>query len=238
MTTPPALLPMGSGPTRRARDTRIPQADEQGSRLIAYRDDGPISKALGRLTRGQLPPLLPVLVATAITAVLLVVAVRAASAHGTDAEEFKVTLFAPLLTLLLAAPSSLNPHSGRVDWLVPPLMRGIEYAYLAVLGFTYGVSKPLVYVLIAVLAYHHYDTVYRTRQRLWPQRWVFWAGLGWEGRMIIAAAAAMFHVLPVAYAALAGYLGLLFGVESVYTWVRAGSGKGVEIDLEGEENGS
>lgn len=233
MTNPPALLPMGADPSRRARGARIPEADEHGSRLIAYRDDGPISKALGRLTRGQLPPLLPVMVAGAITAAVLGLAIQ-----GKDSGETTVILLAPLLSLLLAAPSSLNPHSGRVDWLVPPIMRGIEYAYLAVLGFTYDVSKPLVYVLIAVLAYHHYDTVYRTRQRLWPQAWVFWAGLGWEGRMIIAAVAATLNALPLTYAVLAGYLGVLFGVESVYTWVRAGSGKGVEIDLEGEENGS
>jgi uncharacterized protein DUF5941 len=92
-----------------------------------------------------------------------------------------------------------------------------------------------VYALIGALAYHHYDTVYRTRQRLWPARWVFAAGLGWDGRMLVAAVAALAGVLPVVFAVLCVYLALLFGVESVYTWTRTGRGSGVMINLEEEE---
>ena len=118
---------------------------------------------------------------------------------------------------------------------MPPIIRAIEYGYLAALGFAQGVSEPLIYVLIAVLAYHHYDTVYRTRQRLWPQEWVFRAGLGWDGRMLVVAVAALAGVTPFAYAALAAYLGVLFGVESVYTWTRTERGEGVMVNLEEEE---
>jgi hypothetical protein len=114
-------------------------------------------------------------------------------------------------------------------------MRAIEYGYLAVLGFTNGVSEPLIYVLIAVLAYHHYDTVYRTRQKLWPQEWVSRAGFGWEGRMLIVAAAGFVGALPFVYAALAAYLGVLFVVESVLTWTRTDRGSGVMVNLEEEE---
>src|SRR5690606_13857633 len=50
-------------------------------------------------------------------------------------------------------------NEGRPrDRLVPPISRGIEYGYLAVLGFAQAVSAPLVHVLIAVLALHHHDT--------------------------------------------------------------------------------
>lgn len=204
------------------------EADEHGDRLIAYRDDGPLARTLGRAVGGRVSPLPPTLVAGAVTAALLLL--------GWNSD--RLLLLAALPALLLCAPSSTHPHSGRFDWLVPPIMRAIEYSFLAVLGFHHEVSKPLVFALIGVLAYHHYDTVYRTRQRLWPQRWVFDAGLGWDGRMLVAAVAAMAGAASFAYAGLAVYLGLLFGVESVYTWVTAGNGKGVEIDLEGEGNGS
>jgi Family of unknown function (DUF5941) len=197
-----------------------------GDRLVAYRDDGPIARTLGRLSGGQLPPLLPLLVAAVVTATLVIVGVTGQTSPA---------IFAPVLALLLAGPASAHPHSGRLDWLVPPLMRAIEYGYLATLGFAHDVSKPLVYALIGVLAYHHYDTVYRTRQRLWPAAWVFCAGLGWDGRLLIAALATLAGVLPITYAVLAIYLGLLFGVESVHAWTRTGTGSGVMVNLEEEE---
>jgi hypothetical protein len=210
-------------PGKPAPDTELAY---HGSRLVAYRDDGPVAQALGRLTRGQLPPLLPLLVAVVVTGVLLLTGVNGQTSPA---------VFAPVLALLLAGPGSTHPHSGRLDWFVPPIMRVIEYGYLASLGFAHDVSKPLVYAFIGVLAYHHYDTVYRTRQRLWPAKWVFRAGLGWDGRMLIAAAATLVGVLPLVFAVMGVYLALLFGIESVYTWTRTGRGSGVMINLEEEE---
>ncbi len=193
--------------------------------LQAYRDDGPIATFLGRLAQSNLPPLAPALVGLVITAVLLLV--------GGGSENGWV-LFTPAVALLLTGPAASHPHDGPLDWLVPPVIRAIEYGYVAVLGFAHGVPEPLIYLLIAVLAYHHYDTVYRTRQRLWPQEWVFRAGLGWDGRMLVIAAAGLIGVLPFAYAALAVYLGVLFGAESVSTWTQTGRGGGEMVDLEGE----
>jgi hypothetical protein len=203
-----------------------PGAVDRTNQLVVYRDDGPISGFLGRFAQGNLPPLPPVLVAAAITLVLLVAGVGG---------ENNPALFAPVVALLLTGPASTHPHDGGLDWLVPPLMRAIEYGYLAVLGFTHDVSEPLIYVLIAVLAYHHYDTVYRTRQKLWPQEWVSRAGFGWEGRMLIVAAAGFVGALPIVYAALAAYLGVLFVVESVLTWTRTDRDSGVMVNLEEEE---
>jgi hypothetical protein len=198
----------------------------QSGRLIAYRDDGWVSQSLGRLAHGMLPPLAPTLVAAAITAVLILADVGGQAGP---------VLFAPVVALLMTGPASGHPHDGRLDWLVPPIMRAIEYGYLAALGFAQGVSEPLIYVLIAVLAYHHYDIVYRTRQRLWPREWVFRAGLGWDGRMLVAAVSAFAGITPFAYAALAAYLGVLFGVESVSAWAHTERGEGVMINLEEEE---
>lgn len=195
-------------------------------RLVAYRDDGWISSTLGRLANGVLPPLAPALVAAGITAVLILADVVGQAGS---------LLFSPVAALLMTGPTSSHPHDGRLDWLVPPIMRAIEYGYLAALGFALDVPEPLIYVLIAVLAYHHYDIVYRTRQRLWPPEWLFRAGLGWDGRMLIAAVSAFASHTTFAYAALAAYLGVLFGVESVSAWARTERGDGVMINLEDEE---
>ena len=197
------------------------------SRLLAYRDDGPIAHALGRLTRGQLPPLLPALVAAIVTLILLIAGVE---------DQGGLVLLAPVLVLLLAGPGSAHPHTGRLDWAAPNIIRVIEYGYLATLGFSDGVSKPLVYALIGVLAYHHYDTAYRTRQRLWPAAWVFRAGLGWDGRMLIAGLGALTHTAPLVYAVLTGYLGVLFAAESIHFWSRTSRRTGVMVNLEETED--
>ncbi|TDC58005.1 hypothetical protein E1281_02905 [Actinomadura sp. KC345] len=193
--------------------------------LRGYRDDGPASRALGRMARGRLAPLPAAVAAAALTGVLLALPPRGGPAPA---------LFAPVIALLLAGPASAHPHDGRLDWLAPPISRGIEYGYLAVLGFAQAVSAPLVYVLIAVLALHHHDIVYRTRQGRRPREWVLRAGLGWEGRMLFAAVAGLSGLLPFAYAALAAYLGVLFGAEGVVAWAR-GRGSGVMVDLKEEE---
>lgn len=197
------------------------------SRLLAYRDDGPIAHALGRLTRGKLPPLLPVLVAGIVTLILLIAGVE---------DQSGLVLLAPVLVLLLAGPGSAHPHTGRLDWAAPNIIRVIEYGYLATLGFSHGVSKPLVYALLCVLAYHHYDTAYRTRQRLWPAAWVFRAGLGWDGRMLIAGLGALTDTAPLVYAVLTSYLGVLFAAESIYSWTRVSQRTGVIVNLEETED--
>lgn len=194
-------------------------------RLLAYRDDGPVAVGLGRLARGQLPPLPPLIVAAVVTLVLLIA--------GVDGQTGLV-LLAPVLALLLAGPGSTHPHTGRLDWAAPVIIRVIEYGYLATVGFSHGVPKPLAYALLVVLAFHHYDTVYRTRQRLWPAAWVFGAGLGWDGRMLIAGIAAIVHIATLMYAVLTVYLGILFVAESIHTWSRTNQ-RGVMADLEEEE---
>lgn len=204
-----------------------PRAAARTAQQRAYRDDGPVARALGGLAGGRIGPLAPTLAAGALTALALII--------GTRAESLPLLLAPAVLLTLLAGPASAHPHGGRLDWLVPPAIRAIEYGYLAVLGFGQGVPRPLVYTLLAVLVYHHYDTVYRTRQGLWPPAWIYQAGLGWDGRMLIAALAAAAGLATPVYAALAVYLGVLFGWESVRTWLETERGStGAEVDLEEE----
>ncbi|MFG1698332.1 DUF5941 domain-containing protein [Nonomuraea sp. NPDC049309] len=188
------------------------------STVVAHRDDGPLSRAMGLLVAGQLPPLPPVLAGTFVTGVLLLIGV--AGADG-------LAVFAPAVTLLLAGPGSSHPHDGRFDWLVPPILRLIEYAFIAACGFAHQVHPALIFALLGALAFHHYDLVYRLRQRVYPPAWLPAAGLGWDGRMMAISLVALSGRLSGGYALLALYLWGLFGWESLTCWL-ATSRTGVE----------
>ncbi|MFB9721926.1 DUF5941 domain-containing protein [Planobispora longispora] len=180
------------------------------SAVAAYRDDGPASRMMGRPAAGQLPPLPPVLVGTFVVGVLLGVGVA-----GTGG----LTAFAPAVALLLAGPGSSHPHGGRLDWLVPPILRLAEYGFAASAGFSTGVPPWLIFLLLGALAFHHYDVVYRIRQRLYPPAWLAVAGLGWDGRMLLLALGGLTERMTLLFALLAIYLWLLFGWESLTCWL-------------------
>ncbi|MET7461529.1 DUF5941 domain-containing protein [Nonomuraea sp. 3-1Str] len=182
------------------------------STVVAYRDDGSLSRGMGALVAGQLPPLPPVVAGAFVTGVLLMLGVA-----GSDG----LALFAPAVTLLLAGPGSSHPHDGRFDWLVPPILRVIEYSFVAACGFAHGVHPVLIVVLLGALAFHHYDLVYRLRQRVYPPPWLSKFGLGWEGRMLVIALAGVAGVMTFGYALLALYLWGLFAWESLTCWLAA-----------------
>lgn len=196
------------------------------STVVAYRDDGPLSRGLGALVVGQLPPLLPLIAATFVTGVLLVMGV--AGANG-------LAVFAPAVTLLLAGPGSSSPHEGRLDWLCPPILRVVEYSFIAACGFAHSVHPVLIFMLLGAMAFHHYDVVYRLRQRVYPPPWLSTFGLGWDGRMIAVAIFVLLGQVTVGYALLGAYLWALFGWESVTSWLAAPR-SGVEAaDLETQD---
>ncbi|NUP68484.1 MAG: hypothetical protein HOW71_40645 [Nonomuraea sp.] len=182
------------------------------STVVAYRDDGPLSRAMGLLVAGQLPPLPPVIAGTFVTGVLLLIGVA-----GSDG----LAVFAPAVTLLLAGPGSSHPHDGRLDWLVPPILRLIEYTFVAACGFARGLPPVLIFLLLGALAFHHYDLVYRLRQRVYPPPWLSTLGLGWDGRMMAVSLAAIAGWMTAGYVVLAVYLWALFGWESLTCWLAA-----------------
>ncbi|MFC4058002.1 DUF5941 domain-containing protein [Planomonospora corallina] len=180
--------------------------------VAVQRDDGVPSRAMGALVSGQLPPLPPALVAAFVTGVLLSIGVA-----GSD----DLAVFAPAVVLLLAGPGSSHPHDGRLDWLVPPILRLTEYGFTTAVGFAHGVPPWLVFALLGAVAFHHYDVVHRVRERLRPPPWLAAAGLGWDGRMpLVALGAATGWETPV-FALLALYLWALFGWESLTYWTPA-----------------
>ncbi|GAT66749.1 CDP-alcohol phosphatidyltransferase [Planomonospora sphaerica] len=196
----------------------------QTARLLAYRDDGPLVTALRRAVGPGLPP-----VPACLAALLVVVAMAVAGML----DDGPVLIVPALVMVALVLPTAARDHLGKLDWLVPPLIRATEFLVVILVGLAADAPKWLLFVLLYVVGYHTYDTVYRTRQGIWPPDWVFRAGLGWEIRLLLLGAGAALGVLTWVLAALTLYLGVLFAIESVTSWVRldkASASKAQESD--------
>lgn len=196
------------------------QPDDSG--VAGYRGDGPLSAWLGGFVDGRLPPAPPLVVGLLVTCMLAVLGIG--NLPG-------ILVLAPAEAMLLAALGSSHLHGGRHDWRVPPLLQAGEYVFLATAGYAGHVPPPITFALVAVVGLRHLDMAYRARYRV-PLSWFMskrqvrlpradWRGLGWEGRMIIAGFALLFGIAPVAYAALAAYLGALAVIDFLAGWVNA-----------------
>jgi hypothetical protein len=109
---------------------------------------------------------------------------------------------------------------GRVAWMVPPLLRLVEYGGLiALTAVAASGAMPACFALLGALAFHHYDTVYRLRhQGVEPPHWLRLSGGGWDGRLLAAAALAAVGLLDAGLIAAAIALGTLYVAESVASW--------------------
>jgi hypothetical protein len=208
---PPRTLP-------RRRGTEA--AGGPGHTLVVARDDGPLASRIGAVVQGQLPPLLPAIAGITVTAML-----AALGLHNMPG----VLLLAPAVTMLLAALGADSPHTGRFDWLVPPLLQSGEYVYLAAVAFAANVPAPATYVLIAAVALHHIDVLYREPHGVAPSPRATEAGLGWEGRMLIVGLGGMLGLATFVCIALAGYLWLLFGWDSLRDWAALAGSRPVPV---------
>ncbi|HEY3953397.1 MAG TPA: DUF5941 domain-containing protein [Streptosporangiaceae bacterium] len=185
--------------------------------LVLSRDDGPLASRVGAVVQGQLPPLLPAIAGITVTAML-----AALGLHNLPGP----LLLAPAVAMLLAALGAQSPHTGRFDWLVPPLLQAGQYVYLTAVAAAANVPAPATYVLIAAIALHHVDVLQRERHDIAPSHRVTAAGLGWEGRMLVAGFGGMLGIEPFVCIALAGYLWALFGWDSLSSWAMLAGGAG------------
>ncbi|WP_424529256.1 DUF5941 domain-containing protein [Sphaerisporangium viridialbum] len=192
--------------------TKVHMAPVPRSSVVTYRDDGVLARGMGLLVAGQLPPLPPAIAGAFVTGVMLFLGV--AGADGPS-------VFAPAVALLLAGPGSSHAHDGRLDWLVPPILRLTEYGFIACVGFAWDVPKVLLFALLGAMLFHHYDVVYRCRQHVYPPAWLASAGLGWEGRMLLIAMGVLLGVVTAVFALVALYLVALFCWESITCWLAA-----------------
>lgn len=130
---------------------------------------------------------------------------------------------------ILAGVAVAHPLKGPLDWLVPPVFRAAEYGMILALAATSGVpgALPAAFGLVAAVAYHHYDTVYRIRGGTGaPPHWLVRAIGGHEGRILaVSIAAALWHDqgFTIALTVLAAAIALTVLIESIRFWVSSGA---------------
>ncbi|MDG4534822.1 DUF5941 domain-containing protein [Streptomyces sp. AV19] len=132
------------------------------------------------------------------------------------------------LYVVFAGLAVASPLKGPLDWLVPPIFRAAEYVTILLLAARSDApgALPAAFGLVAAVAYHHYDTVYRIRGGTGaPPHWLVRMTGGHEGRVLVVTLAALAQnpgfttVLWV----LTAYIALAVLIESVRFWVSSGA---------------
>jgi hypothetical protein len=187
--------------------------------VAVYRDDGPISRALGAVARPALtrvPP--PLLIALGLVPLLAVCAI-----WGSDVSHAAAAALLAWVLLTCGISSGTRPRV-RVRWTETPLLRATEYTALIWIAALEGTDAyPAAFALLAALTFRHYDLVYRLRHRgVVPARWVSALGGGWDGRIVVAFLLLVLGALPAGYYVAAAVLGAAFVGEAIYGWVGIG----------------
>ncbi len=225
-----------AGRVLRSLTRRATRTDRAARALADLADSGPLASAVARAARGparRLPGMAPPVLAAAGAAAL--VATAGLTAYGSP-----WTVLAALLYCASSGAAVARPLTGALDWLVPPVFRAAEYLTVLLLAAHAGVNGalPAAYGLVAAVAYHHYDTVYRIRGGAGaPPGWLVRALGGHEGRVLAVALLAFLldgDGLAVALTALACALALVVLAESIRFWVSAHRRGAPAVHDEGE----
>ncbi|WP_433454202.1 DUF5941 domain-containing protein [Streptomyces sp. CA-142005] len=203
--------------TRKARRT-----DRAARALADLADSGPLADAVKQVAKRGLPGL--AVPAVALLGGAAVVGCSALSGHGSV-----LPVIGALLYVLTSALAVARPLKGALDWLVPPFFRAAEYGTVLALAGKAGVNGalPAAFGLVAAVAYHHYDTVYRIRGNAGaPPAWLVRVIGGHEGRTLLVtvlAAVLTASQFTVALTVLAVAVALVVLAESIRFWVSAGA---------------
>ncbi|MFI0924627.1 DUF5941 domain-containing protein [Streptomyces sp. NPDC021012] len=205
--------------TRKAKRT-----DRAAQALADLTDSGPIAGTVARLRSRDArhyasTPLLAALGAVALLGSALVQGDPWAASGGAVAYA------------LLSGLAVSQPLKGPLDWLLPPLFRAAEYGTVLILAAKSDAPQalPAAFGLVAAVAYHHYDTVYRIRGGTGaPPAWLVRVTGGHEGRTLLVTVLAALLAdrgddFTLALTALAAAVALVVLVESIRFWVSAGA---------------
>ncbi|MFB6617217.1 DUF5941 domain-containing protein [Streptomyces sp. NPDC085524] len=205
--------------TRKAKRT-----DRAAQALADLTDSGPLAELQARLLRGRAGTFGSVYVAALGT--LLMIGAALYLPFGDRRLTAVAVIYAMTAGLAVAAPLK-----GALDWLIPPLFRAAEYVTVLVLAAKADVpgALPAAFGLIAAVAYHHYDTVYRIRGGTGaPPHWLVRTIGGHEGRVLLttvlaAVLAGRASDFPVALTVLAVFVAIVVLAESIRFWVSSGA---------------
>ncbi|GHA06449.1 DUF5941 domain-containing protein [Streptomyces echinoruber] len=222
-----------AGRVLRSVTRKATRTDRAARALADLADSGPLAEAAAPLLR-RLPARGPLgaRFLLALPGAALVVAAAGLEPYGSP-----LPVVLAVLYVLTSAAAVARPLKGALDWLVPPLFRAAEYGTVLALAAKSGVHSgvnsgvngalPAAFGLVAAVAYHHYDTVYRIRGNAGapPRRLVRTIG-GHEGRtLLVTVLAALLTAaqFKVALTVLAAAVALVVLAESIRFWVSAGA---------------
>ncbi|MDW8803909.1 DUF5941 domain-containing protein [Streptomyces scabiei] len=220
-----------AGRVLRSLTRKAQRTDRAAQALADLADSGPLAEVFSRVMPSRYAVLARVL---AFAGALLVVLTAWFDGPG------RVVVFAAIVYVLVSADAVARPLKGPLDWLIPPLFRAAEYGTVLILAAKADVNGalPAAFGLVAAVAYHHYDTVYRIRGDAGaPPRWLVRAIGGHDGRTLLVTVLAALLAptdFTVALTALAVAVALLVLIESIRFWVTAHKTGAPAVHDEGE----
>ncbi|MFC8002009.1 DUF5941 domain-containing protein [Streptomyces olivaceus] len=225
-----------AGRLLRSLTRRATRTDRAARALADLADSGPLAETAARRL-GATARRLPALAAPGLA--LLgggaVVAAAALTGFGGPWPVAGALVYAAASALAVA-----RPLTGALDWLVPPFFRAAEYGTVLALAAKSDVNGalPAAFGLVAAVAYHHYDTVYRIRGGAGaPPRWLVRTVGGHEGRTLVITVLAVLLTasqFKVALTACAVAVALVVLAESIRFWVAAHRAGAPAVHDEGE----
>ena len=122
--------------------------------------------------------------------------------------------------LFVALPNSLT--RGRFAWSLPGVLRGVELCGIAL---AVVVLQPTAVVVafwaMFVIAFHHYDTLYRSLQGCSPPSWLTRLGFGWDGRLLVVIVALCLPWWHALFAVVVLWWVAWMGVVASVQWLRS-----------------
>ncbi|MGW6398427.1 DUF5941 domain-containing protein [Streptomyces sp. NPDC055134] len=221
-----------AGRVLRSLTRRATRTDRAAQALAELSDSGPLSELLQRAVRGVPRHTAP---AVAALGALVLVLATALSDYGSWWPVLGAAVYA-----LTSAAAVSRPLKGPLDWLVPPVFRAAEYGTILLIAAKADVNGalPAAFGLVAAVAYHHYDTVYRIRGGTGaPPHWLVRAIGGHEGRTLVVTVIAALLTntdFTVALTVCAVAVALVVLVESIRYWVTAHRRGAPAVHDEGE----
>ncbi|MGW2514354.1 DUF5941 domain-containing protein [Streptomyces scopuliridis] len=225
-----------AGRVLRSVTRRATRTDRAAQALADLADSGPLAETVARVLRRParvLPGVLPFLIALAGGVVVVGTAAFAPLSSpwpGYAPFDSPVIIFGALVYVLTSGFAVARRMGGALDWLIPPVFRATEYTTILAFAVRADVpgGLPAAFGLVAAVAYHHYDTVYRIRGGAGapPRRLVRALG-GHEGRTLLVTLAAALSTrafdFPLELTVLAAAVALVALTESIRFWMSSGA---------------